>query len=189
MLFIIIACFLSGNIDNFSKPADVSKPGGFAPYGIRGVFYGAALVYFSYIGYDATSTMAEEVKIPARCMPAGVSGSVIIVSILYCLMGSALCALVPYDKIDPNAPFAVAFRQTKGWTWAANLVGAGASVGIITSLLVAMLGQARYICVIGRSCVIPKWFAKVNPSTGTPINATVFLGSHLQISILNLTFM
>lgn len=57
-----------------------------------------------------------------------------------------------------------------------NVVGVGAGLGIVASLLVAMLGQARYLCVIGRTHLVPYWFAKVHPSTGTPINATIFLG-------------
>lgn len=55
-------------------------------------------------------------------------------------------------------------------------MGAGASLGIVASLLVAMLGQARYLCVIGRARLVPSWLAKVHPSTGTPLNATIFLG-------------
>jgi amino acid transporter len=58
-----------------------------------------------------------------------------------------------------------------------NVVGAGASLGILTSLMVAMLGQARYLCVIGRSGVMPAWLARVNPRTATPVNASAFLGT------------
>lgn len=57
-------------------------------------------------------------------------------------------------------------------------MGAGASLGIVASLLVAMLGQARYLCVIGRARLVPSWLAKVHPSTGTPLNATIFLGQY-----------
>jgi amino acid transporter len=58
-----------------------------------------------------------------------------------------------------------------------NVIGAGASLGILTSLMVAMLGQARYLCVIGRSGVMPAWLAKVHPKTATPVNASAFLGT------------
>lgn len=61
------------------------------------------------------------------------------------------------------------------------MVGAGASLGIVASLLVAMLGQARYLCVIGRARLVPSWLAKVHPSTGTPLNATLFLGNIILI--------
>lgn len=79
-------------------------------------------------------------------------------------------------QIDPEAPYAAAFSKSEGWEWVTKVVGIGASFGILTSLLVAMLGQARYMCVIGRSRVVPTWFAKVHPKTSTPVNASAFLG-------------
>lgn len=100
ILFIIIAGFVKGDIKNLTHAGSPSlEPSGFAPFGIRGVFNGAAIVYFSYIGYDAVSTTAEEVKNPAKNMPIGVSGSVIIVTVLYMLIAVALCMLQPYDLV------------------------------------------------------------------------------------------
>ncbi|KAG0597293.1 hypothetical protein M758_UG326100 [Ceratodon purpureus] len=178
IFFIIIAGFVKGDTENLMQAGDAAaNPSGFAPLGIRGIFNGAAVVYFSYIGFDAVSTTAEEVKNPARNMPIGVSGSVIIVTVLYTLIAVALCMLQPYDMIDTGAPFSTAFQHVVGLEWATNFIGAGASLGIMTSLLVAMLGQARYLCVLGRANIVPRWFAAVNPTTGTPINATVFLGA------------
>lgn len=176
ILFIIIIGFSKGHVKNLTEPANPTSPGGFAPYGLNGVFNAAARVYFCYIGYDAVSTMAEEVKHHATDIPIGVSGSVIIVTVLYCLMVTALCTLVPYDMINIDAPFSMAFKNDPGLGWASNIVSVGTSLGILTSLLVAMLGQARYMCVIGRSHVIPRWFAKVNSRTNTPVNASIFLG-------------
>ncbi|KAL3697213.1 hypothetical protein R1sor_011289 [Riccia sorocarpa] len=176
IFFIIIAGFALGDRKNLTQPGFKSSPGGFTPYGLPGIFNGAAVVYFSYIGYDAVSTMAEEVKNPGKAMPIGVAGSVIIVTVVYCLMATSICLLQPYDQIDTQAPFAMAFKSIKGWEWAASFVGVGASLGILTSLLVSMLGQARYLCVIGRSRVVPFWFATIHRLTGTPLNATVFLG-------------
>ncbi|TYH98934.1 hypothetical protein ES332_A11G032300v1 [Gossypium tomentosum] len=167
--FIIIAGFYNGNVNNLVKPK------GLAPYGVRGVLDGAAIVYFSYIGYDSVSTLAEEIQNPRQSLPVGIVGSVLIVSGLYCLMALALCMMVPYQQIAETASYSMAFQRI-GWIWAGNVVGAGASLGIIASLLVAMLGQARYLCVIGRARLVPLWLSKVHPSTGTPLNATLFLG-------------
>jgi len=175
--FIIVAGFANGEARNLTKPANPSNKGGFAPFGARGIFDGAAIVYFSYIGYDSVSTLAEEIKNPSKSLPIGVSGSVVLVSLLYCLVSVALCFLTPYDQINASAAFTgEAFKKLGGWRWVPNVVGLGASLGIVTSLLVAMLGQARYLCVIGRARLIPYWFARVHPSTGTPMNATLFLG-------------
>uniref|UniRef100_A0A0D9XP73 Cationic amino acid transporter C-terminal domain-containing protein n=1 Tax=Leersia perrieri TaxID=77586 RepID=A0A0D9XP73_9ORYZ len=177
ILFIIVMGFWRGDTHNLTHPADPEhNPGGFFPHGAAGVFNGAAMVYLSYIGYDAVSTMAEEVERPSRDIPVGVSGSVILVTILYCLMAASMSMLLPYDAIDTEAPFSGAFKGSSGWGWVSNVIGAGASLGILTSLMVAMLGQARYLCVIGRSGVMPAWLARVHPRTATPINASVFLG-------------
>lgn len=89
----------------------------------------------------------------------------------------------PYVQISEAAPFSTAFREKVGWRWASSVVGAGASIGIVASLMVAMLGQARYLCVIARARLVPLWFAKVHPSTGTPMNATIFLGIHTGMQI------
>ncbi|KAA3469141.1 cationic amino acid transporter 6, chloroplastic-like [Gossypium australe] len=167
--FIIIVGFCNGSVDN------LVKPNGIAPHGIRGVLDGAAIVYFSYIGYDSVSTLAEEIQNPSVSLPVGIVGSVLIVSALYCLMALALCMMVPYNQIVAKASYSMAF-QNIGWKWAGNVVGAGASLGIVASLLVAMLGQARYLCVIGRARLVPSWLSNVHPSTGTPLNATLFLG-------------
>ncbi|PIA28161.1 hypothetical protein AQUCO_07200067v1 [Aquilegia coerulea] len=166
--FVIVIGFWRGDWKNFTQPEDPNKPSGFFPFGVSGVFNGAAMVYLSYIGYDAVSTMAEEVKNPTKDIPIGVSGSVLLVTIIYCLMAASMSKLVPYDAH---------FRgESNGWGWVSNVIGGGASFGILTSLLVSMLGQARYVCVIGRSGVIPNWFAKVHPKTCTPVNASAFLG-------------
>ncbi|KAJ1274358.1 hypothetical protein BS78_05G056600 [Paspalum vaginatum] len=176
--FVIAMGFVHGDARNLVRPADPARsPGGFFPHGAAGVFDGAAAVYLSYIGYDAVSTMAEEVERPARDIPAGVSGSVVLVTALYCLMAASMSMLLPYDAIDPEAPFSGAFRGRAGMAWVSNVVGAGASLGILTSLMVAMLGQARYLCVIGRSGVMPGWLARVHPRTATPVNASAALGA------------
>ncbi|KAE9618770.1 hypothetical protein Lal_00047407 [Lupinus albus] len=175
--FIIVIGFTRGNWKNFTQPANPENASGFFPYGASGVFNGAAMVYLSYIGYDAVSTLAEEVRNPVKDIPIGVSGSVIIVTVLYCLMATSMSKLLPYDMIDTEAPFSAAFSgKSDGWGWVSRVIGVGASFGILTSLLVAMLGQARYMCVIGRSSVVPPWFAKVHPKTNTPVNASAFLG-------------
>ncbi|WCJ25748.1 cationic amino acid transporter 6 [Euphorbia peplus] len=168
--FIIIGGLYKGSVKN------LVEPGGLAPYGVEGIVNGAAIVYFSYIGYDSISTMAEEIQNPSKSLPIGIVGSVLIVCVLYCLMALSLCLMVPYNMIPKEASFSRVFEKIGGWEWASNVVGAGASMGIVASLLVAMLGQARYLCVIGRARLVPCWLAKVHPSTGTPLNATLFLG-------------
>ncbi|XVF41303.1 hypothetical protein PTKIN_Ptkin01aG0269600 [Pterospermum kingtungense] len=97
--FVIVMGLWRGDWTNFTHSGNPQNPSGFFPYGASGVFNGAAVVYFSYIGYDAVSTMAEEVRNPVKDIPIGVSGSVIIVTILYSLMAVSMSKLIPYDLV------------------------------------------------------------------------------------------
>ncbi|CAN1845267.1 Cationic amino acid transporter 8, vacuolar [Linum perenne] len=165
IVFIIIVGFIHGKASNLTP---------FFPYGAKGVFNAAAVVYWSYTGFDMVATMAEETKKPSRDIPIGLIGSMSMITVVYCLMALALTMMVNYTKIDPNAAYSVAFSQI-GMGWAKYLVSICALKGMTTSLLVGSLGQGRYTTQIARSHMIPPWFALVHPKTGTPIYATLLV--------------
>ncbi|GKV32082.1 hypothetical protein SLEP1_g40713 [Rubroshorea leprosula] len=116
--------------------------------------------------------MAEETKNPARDIPIGLVGSMTIITVAYCLLAMALCLMQPYQQIDPNAPFLVAFEAI-GMNWAKYIVAIGGLEGMTTVLLAIVVGQARYLTHIARTRMMPHWLAQINPKTGTPINATI----------------
>ncbi|CAJ2656984.1 cationic amino acid transporter vacuolar-like [Trifolium pratense] len=161
--FIIIIGFVHGKSSNLTD---------FFPYGAKGVFNAAAVVYWSYTGFDMVATMAEETKNPSRDIPIGLIGSMSMITVIYCLMALALVSMVNYTQIDPEAAYSVAFVQI-GMKWGKYLVSICALKGMTTSLLVGSMGQARYTTQIARSHMIPPFFALVHPKTGTPINATL----------------
>jgi APA family basic amino acid/polyamine antiporter len=107
-----------------------------------GMLAGAAIVFFAYIGFDSISTHAEESKNPSRDVPIGIMTSLILCTVLYIAMAAVLTGMIPYDKINIDAPVSEAFRQV-GLPWAQLLVSIGAIAGITSVLLVMMLSQAR----------------------------------------------
>ncbi|KAL5577358.1 hypothetical protein UlMin_019057 [Ulmus minor] len=165
ILFIIIAGLAKADTKNYED---------FHPFGPRGIFKASAVLFFAYVGFDAVSTMAEETKNPGRDIPIGLVGSMLITTVAYCLLAVTLCLMVPYQNIDPDAPFSVAFEDV-GMGWAKYLVAAGALKGMTSVLLVGAVGQARYLTHIARTHMMPPWLAHVNEKTGTPVNATVVM--------------
>ncbi|KAK6931963.1 Cationic amino acid transporter, C-terminal [Dillenia turbinata] len=165
ILFVIISGFAHANPSNLTP---------FCPFGVKGVFQAAAIVYFAYGGFDNIATMAEETKNPSRDIPLGLLGSMSIIMVIYCLMALSLSMMQKYTAIDPDAAYSVAFESV-GMQWAKYLVALGALKGMTTVLLVGALGQARYTTHIARAHMIPPWFALVHPKTGTPINATLLI--------------
>ncbi|MCE0482441.1 DNA-binding transcription factor cat8 [Datura stramonium] len=163
ILFIIIVGFIHGKTSNLVP---------FFPFGAGGVFRAAAVVYWSYTGFDMVANMAEETKSPSRDIPLGLLGSMSMITVVYCLMALALSMMVKYTEVDINAAYSVAFEGI-GMNWAKYLVGICALKGMTTSMLVGSLGQSRYTTQIARAHMIPPWFALVHPKTGTPIYATL----------------
>ncbi|CAA2980825.1 cationic amino acid transporter 1-like [Olea europaea subsp. europaea] len=165
ILFIIICGLIKADTTNYTP---------FMPFGPRGIFAASAVLFFAYVGFDAVSTMAEETKNPAKDIPIGLVGSMVITTTIYCLMAVTLCLMQPYQTIDPDAPFSRAFESV-GWGWAQYIVAAGALKGMTSVLLVSAVGQARYLTHIARTHMMPPWFAKVDTKTGTPVNATIVM--------------
>eukprot|EP00250_Pteridium_aquilinum_P002290 c12490_g1_i1 orf=539-2347(+) len=168
IVFIIIAGL------THAEPSNLTP---FLPFGVRGIFKAASVLFFAYLGFDAVATMAEETKNPGKDIPIGLLGSMIITTVIYCLMALTLSMMQNYKDIDPNAPFSLAFQARAGWEWAKYLVALGALKGMTTVLLVNAVGQARYVTHIARTHMIPPWFAKVSERTGTPIRATIVMFS------------
>lgn len=164
MVFIIIAGLINATPSNYSP---------FMPFGIRGVFRGASVLFFAFLGFDIVATLAEETVNPARDIPLGLFASMSTVTVLYCLMAVTLCLLQNYTEIDVNAPFSSAFSDTVGWTWAQYIVAFGALKSLTTVMLIGLVGQARYVTHIARTHLIPPWFGIVNAKTSTPVNATI----------------
>ncbi|KAF3442284.1 hypothetical protein FNV43_RR16200 [Rhamnella rubrinervis] len=165
IVFIVVMGFVHGKTSNLEP---------FFPYGAEGAFKAAAIVYWSYTGFDMVANMAEETKSPSKDIPLGLVGSMSMITVVYCLMSLALSMMQKYTEIDRNAAYSVAFGKI-GMNWAKYLVTICALKGMTTSLLVGSLGQARYTTQIARSHMIPPWFALVHPKTQTPINATLLV--------------
>ncbi|MGV7830062.1 amino acid permease, partial [Mycobacterium kansasii] len=77
------------------KPANY-KP--FLPFGTSGIFKGAAVAFYAYIGFDAVSTASEEVKNPKRNMPIGIISSLLVAAVLYISLSAVLVGVVHYTK-------------------------------------------------------------------------------------------
>jgi APA family basic amino acid/polyamine antiporter len=168
----------------------------FAPYGLTGVSFfgktlfgqtdaagqplgmlaGGAVIFFAYIGFDSVSTHAEEARKPQRDVPIGIITSLILCTVLYIAVTAVLTGMVPYNRLDINAPVADAFKQ-RGLTWAQLLISLGAVAGITSVVLVTMLSQARILLAMARDGLLPaKFFAAVHARFRTPWKSTIVTG-------------
>lgn len=170
----ILALFVGIGIYYFN-PANWTP---FAPGGFKGIQVGAAVVFFAYIGFDSVSTVAEETKNPARDMPIGIIGSLIICTLIYILVTVALTGMVPFEALKDKIaePLVAGLEYNNVSRWVIGLVAFGAIVSQTAVLLVFQMGQPRIFFSMSRDGLLPKNFRKVHPKFKTPHVTTIWTG-------------
>lgn len=167
------------NISNWT-PFIPDNLGNFGEFGVSGVFKGTAVVFFSYIGFDAISTTAQETKNPQRDLPIGIIVSLIVCTLLYILVSLVLTGIVNYKELNVPDPFAVAVNAIGGVggdvIWGKRLIKIGAIAGLSSVVLVLLLGQPRIFMAMSRDGLLPAFFCKIHPKFKTPHVATIITG-------------
>jgi len=152
----------------------------FAPNGFQGVWTGASLIFFAYIGFDAVSTAAEESRNPKRDMPFAIITSLLVTSVLYIIVTAVLTGMVPWHRLGTAEPLATAFGE-RGLNIAAGIISFGAVIATTSVLLVFQLGQPRIFYAMARDGLLPPWAAKVHPKYHTPHVTTIITGVFVAV--------
>jgi APA family basic amino acid/polyamine antiporter len=148
----------------------------FAPFGVKGIGLAAGLVFFSYIGFDAVSTTAQEAKNPQRDLPIGIIASLAVCTVLYIGVAAVLTGMVPWKNVNIEAPIARAFLD-HNLGWAADIITLGALAGLTSVMLVMLLGQSRVLYAMAHDGLLPrKFFGDVHPRFRTPWKGTILAG-------------
>jgi APA family basic amino acid/polyamine antiporter len=175
IFFLCVGTFLI-RPENYNNPAT----GGFAPNGFKGVSAAAAIIFFSYIGFDAVSTAAEEAENPARDMPFGIIMSLIICTVLYILLSIVMTGIAPWQQLGTPEPMITALQFAQGPPGLLNfsrfIIALGAVAAMGSVLLVFQMGQPRIFFSMSRDGLLPKAFSKVHPKYRTPYVGTILTG-------------
>ncbi len=169
-LFVLTGAF-------FIKPENWTP---FAPNGFEGIFMGAFIIFFAYIGFDALATAAEECKNPQKDLPIGIIGSLAITTIVYTLVALVLTGLQPTSGVPIpegliKAPMAFAMSAVK-MDWAAGLISIGSLAGLTSVLIVLHMASTRVLYAMSRDNFLPRVFQKIHPKFNTPHILTLTVG-------------
>jgi len=182
------------NPDNwvpFIPPAE-----GAGQFGVGGIFRGAAIIFFAYVGFEAVSTAAAEAKNPSKDVPIGILGALFVCTLIYMAVAAVMTGVVPYLELASPAPIAVAIDRM-GLEWAdlpitladgspmnliSFLIKIGAITGLSSVMLVLCYGQTRVFYTMARDGLLPKAFAVIHPKFRTPWIGTIVLGILIAIA-------
>jgi APA family basic amino acid/polyamine antiporter len=183
VLFVIIAGSFYVDTANWHPfiPAEKMGEDGHVHFGVGGVLTAATIVFFAYIGFDAVSTQAGEAINPKKDVPFAIIASLIICTLLYIAVSLVLTGMVPYGELDLKAPVASAFAGA-GIDWAVYLITIAATAGLMSVMLVMMLGQTRIFLGMAKDGLLPKnMFGTLHPKFKTPYKSTILVGFIVSI--------
>ncbi|MHB1426590.1 MAG: amino acid permease [Gemmataceae bacterium] len=171
------------------ESVDDSVRSPFMPYGLAGIVFGASIVFFAYIGFDAISTQSEEAKNPQRDVPIAILTSLVLCTLLYIGVAAVITGMLPYPEIDSEAAVAAAFRQkaeedpNAGFLrGSALLIAIGALAGMTSVLMITFLSQARIFLAMARDRLLPpSIFAAIHPRFRTPHRSTMLTGGIISL--------
>lgn len=157
-------------------------------YGLAGIVAGAAAIFFAYVGFDAVSTQAGEAINPKKDVPFAIIASLVICTVLYILVSLVLTGMMHYTDFNPlgkypdaiKAPVAYAF-DIAGQPWAGYIITIAATVGLISVLMVMIMGQSRIFLGMSKDGLIPKTFSKVDEKSGVPRKNLFILGAVISV--------
>ena len=152
----------------------------FAPNGLEGVFMGAFIIFFAYIGFDALATAAEECKNPQKDLPIGILGSLLVTTIVYVLVALVLTGMQPTSGVAIpegifKAPMAFAMSVVHQ-NWIAGLISVGSLAGLTSVLIVMHMAATRVLFAMSRDNFLPHIFLKIHPKFNTPHILTITVG-------------
>jgi APA family basic amino acid/polyamine antiporter len=183
---VVLAFFVFASL-KFVKPANWQP---FAPNGFHGIATGAAIVFFSYIGFDAVSTTAEEARNPKRDMPIGIIGSLIVCTLIYAAIAAVFTGMIPYSALvktlasEQAEPLTLAMKYVGQAGWMVGIVAFGSVVAHTAVLLVFQLGQPRIFFAMSRDGLLPKFFGAVHPRFKTPHISTIITGVGVGVTAM-----
>jgi len=172
VLGLVGVCFLSHDvftnlpdISLFLVPADWQSA--------SGVFAGAFLAFYAFIGFEDIANIAEEVKEPERNLPRAILVSLIVATVLYVLVSVVAVIALPLEEIAGHPAPMAAIVESHGFD--SRLISLISLIAIINGAMVQIIMASRVLYGMANLRRLPAWLATVNSVTQTPVNATLVI--------------
>lgn len=148
-----------------------------------GVFGGAFLAFYAYVGFEDMVNLAEEVKNPRRTMPVAILIALGVATVIYLLLAvNSLLILSPEQLQNSDAPLADIYRAaTNKNPWFISVVSLFA---VVNGALIQIIMGSRVCYGMAKQGLVSAVLGQVNPKTQTPVLATLLITAIIIIASL-----
>lgn len=137
------------------------------------VFGAALLAYYSFVGFETSANVAEEVTDPARVYPRALFGALATAGVLYVLVGTAASIAVPSDELASSTGPLLTVISASGVGIPAWLFSLIALVAVANGALLTLIMSSRMAYGMSNRGLLPGVFSRLLPNRGTPWVAIV----------------
>jgi APA family basic amino acid/polyamine antiporter len=140
----------------------------------QGVFLGAFIAFYAFIGFEDMVNIAEEVKDASRTLPQAIMIALVITTILYVTVAMTANIGLPRDQlVNSEAPLAELYEYASGdKAIVISLIGL---LSVMNGILIQIIMATRVLYGMSNQGWLLAWFARVHINTRTPLNATLFI--------------
>lgn len=162
--------------DNWT-PFIPENTGTYGHFGWSGIFRGAGVIFFAYIGFDSLSCLAQETKNPQKDMPIGIIGALVVCTVFYIAVSLVLTGIVSYKELNVPDPIAVGINAVgESLMWLRPIVKLGTIFGLSSVVLALLMAQPRILYTMSHDGLLPPIFSKMHEKFGTPSTSTLITG-------------
>jgi AAT family amino acid transporter len=162
---------------------NITGAGGFAPFGLGGIWLGCCFVFYSFVGVEIVGVTSGEARDPARTIPRAMRRMVFGLSAIYIVTVTLLLALQPWNELGTGeSPFVTVLRQMQiaGAAGVMNFVVLTAALSSSNANLYLI---ARTLFSLSRAGFVPAALGGVSRH-GAPINALLLAGVCLGAAVI-----
>ena len=144
--------------------------------GARGVVSGGVLIFFSYLGFQGITTLAEETKNPEKTIPKAIMLAILITTIIYILVGITAVSIVPWQELSQSsAPLALIAERVFG-EQSFVILSCIALFSTFNTVLISLLSGSRLVYGISKGRGLPEVFARCSKKLLSPYMAIITVG-------------
>ncbi|MBK8094950.1 MAG: amino acid permease [Verrucomicrobiaceae bacterium] len=188
LLFIIaIGMRYWGSVDYFQSPVDTVEGGIGSGITLALIMQGAVLTFYSFIGFEDILNVSEEVKNPAKNVPFGLIGAMILATCIYMAVAITAVSVVPWQELaKSDAPLMEVARRAAPWfTGIKPVYGAITIFAIGNTALLNYLMGSRLLYGMSRQGLLPAVLGSVHPVRKSPHIAVFVLFGIVSLLILS----